>query len=279
MANRLTLMDGDLVEYQPTSVRTRLGRFPVRTSLSKKLPKAEQQHATPVPTSASHIDESAKPKYATPVHISADDERARPELPRKEKFLKCLTDQSDGSYYDFMPLDQAGPAVIACDNKDRSFVAIKRAKKSSIDDVFRIPDFVSDHVVNIKDMFLDKEEVVIVYEQMDVSLRHIMAVAGGPLQAFEIAAVCKEVSLPLGNILGADSGPGSWLEDLPISTGNSQCIMGVYPVLLFSFVKMGKSRSVSYARDRLCVKGLTRPQPISQIRFSKRGLFRLPWPI
>lgn len=242
-------MDGDLVEYQPTTVRTRLGRFPVRTNLPKKLPKAEHQHTTPVLTSASQSDESAKPRYAPSAHTSADHERTRPIPPRKEQLSRRLPNQSDGSYYDFMPLDQAGPAVIACDNKDRSFVAIKRAKKSNIDDVFRIPDFVSDHVVNIKDMFLDKKEVVIVYEQMDVSLRHIMAVAGGPLQAFEIAAVCKEVSLPLGNNLVLIRALGSWLKDLSISTGNSQCTMGICPVVQFSFAKMGKSRSVSYARD------------------------------
>lgn len=139
---------------------------------------AEQQYATPVADAAIHNDNSAKPKS-----------------PRKGKPMKCFSDESAESYYNFMPLDQAGPAVIACDNKDRTFVAIKRAKKSGVEHELRIPDSVSDHVVNIKDMFVDKEEVVIIYERMDVSLRHIMAVAGGPLQAFEIAAICKEVSL------------------------------------------------------------------------------------
>ena len=95
-----------------------------------------------------------------------------------------------------MPLDQAGPAVIARDNKeDRPFVAIKRVKKADHGLVYRIPDFTSDHLVNIKDMFLEGEdEVVIVYEQMDVSLKHIMAVTRGPLHSFEIAAICEEVS-------------------------------------------------------------------------------------
>lgn len=146
-----------------------------------------------------------------------------------------------------MPLDQAEHVVIACDSKARSFVAIKRARKSSIDDVFRIPKFVNDRVVNIKDLFLNKEEMVIVYEQTNISLRHIMTVTDGPLQAFEIATVCQEVNISLGHILSADSGSGSWLKNLPISTGNSQCIMGVYPMVLFSFVKIGKSRSVNYA--------------------------------
>ncbi len=84
-----------------------------------------------------------------------------------------------------MPLGQDGPAVIAPDNKeDGPFVAIKRVKRADRDLVYRVPEFTSDHLVNIKDMFLEgDDEIVIVYEQMDVSLRHIMAVTGGPLHS------------------------------------------------------------------------------------------------
>lgn len=81
-----------------------------------------------------------------------------------------------------MALDQAGPAVIARDNKKGgAFVAIKRTKRTDSQPVYRVPEFKSDHLVHLKDMFLEGEEIVIVYEQMDVSLRHIMAVTGGPL--------------------------------------------------------------------------------------------------
>ncbi len=111
-------------------------------------------------------------------------------------FTQVVRNKSRTSYHTFMPLDQAGPAVIARDNmKDRAFVAIKRVKRADRNPVYRLTDFTSDHLVNIKDMFLEgDDEIVIVYEQMDVSLRHIVAVIGGPLQAFEIAAICKEVS-------------------------------------------------------------------------------------
>jgi len=44
-------------------------------------------------------------------------------------------------------------------------------------------------------MFLEgDDEIVIVYKEMNVSLKHIMAVIGGPLYSFEIAAICKEIS-------------------------------------------------------------------------------------
>lgn len=63
-----------------------------------------------------------------------------------------------------MFLNQIELVVIVCDNKDRSFVTIKRARKSNIDDVFRILNFVNDHVINIKDMFLNKKKIIIIYE-------------------------------------------------------------------------------------------------------------------
>ena len=93
-----------------------------------------------------------------------------------------------------MPQDPAGPAVIARDiMEDRAFLTIKRVKRAN--PVYRVADFTSDHLVNTKDMFLEgDDDIVIVYEQMDVCLKHIVAVIGGPLQGFEIAAICNQVS-------------------------------------------------------------------------------------
>ena len=117
------------------------------------------------------------------------------KVARERRGVPKIIPQQTTSYQAFMPLDQAGPATIARDNlKDGTFVAIKRVKRADRNPVYRTPDFTSEHV-NILDMFLEgDEDIIIVYEQMDVSLRHIVAVVGGPLQAFEIAAVCKEVS-------------------------------------------------------------------------------------
>lgn len=178
MANRLTLMDGELTNFSPTPSQTRQGRFPVRIPLPVEPPPRSKQQ---------HVATSSVP--------ATDNESAMPKKPSNEKSIKYLSEAGVNPYYPFMSLDQAGPAVIARDNADRSFVAIKRVKKTGEKNKLRIPDFVSDHVVAIKDIFLEKEEVVIIYEQMDVSLKHIVAVTGGPLQAFEVATICKEVSL------------------------------------------------------------------------------------
>ena len=95
-----------------------------------------------------------------------------------------------------MPLDQVRPAVITHDNmNNRVFVVIKHMKRANLKPLYCVSDFKSDHLVNIRDMFLKGDhEIVIVYEQMNVSLRHVMTVTRGSLQVFKIMMICREVS-------------------------------------------------------------------------------------
>ena len=98
-------------------------------------------------------------------------------------------------YDEFMALDQAGSAMIGSENKEEpNLVAIKRVKKVDENPVERITPFTSDHLVQIRNMYEDGDDVVIVYETMDVTLRQLTGVLQGPLKAFQIAAICKEVS-------------------------------------------------------------------------------------
>ncbi len=114
---------------------------------------------------------------------------------KHKNYTQLVQNETQRSYHWFMTLNQAEPAVIARKNmKDEVFVAIKRMKRVDLKPVYHIPDLRSDQLVNIKEMFLKGDQIVIVYEQMDVSLRHIMAVNEGSLQGFEIAAICKEIS-------------------------------------------------------------------------------------
>ena len=110
-------------------------------------------------------------------------------LTRCNKLSYSARDQAAKTF----PSDSGYPAVLVY-GKEKGFVAIKRIKNSNL--IFRVLTFTSDHLVNIKDMYLGGDnEIVIVYEQMDISLRHIMAVTEGPLQETEIAVTCQEVKL------------------------------------------------------------------------------------
>ena len=82
------------------------------------------------------------------------------------KFIQVVRNKSRTSYHIFMPLDQAGPAIIARDNmEDKVFIAIKRAKRADRDPIYRVPDFTSDHLINIKDMFLEGDnDIIIIYK-------------------------------------------------------------------------------------------------------------------
>jgi hypothetical protein len=98
------------------------------------------------------------------------------------------------TYHEFMKLDQAGPAVMGCDNtRECNLVAIKRLKGVSKASKPRIQPFTSNQVVELKDMFFDNDDLVIVYEQMEISLRAVTGIQPGPFQDFQIAAICKEV--------------------------------------------------------------------------------------
>lgn len=110
--------------------------------------------------------------------------------PEPETNAKC-------NYQEFMKLDQAGPANIAFDNTRRP-VAIKRLQVTNLGSVPEIPNFTSDHVVNIKQSYMDRGDMVIIYEQMDISLRDMTGVlTKKPLQDTHIAVICKDVSILL----------------------------------------------------------------------------------
>ena len=182
MSNRMTLMDGEVPRRFPGNVaREQATRFPIKVPAQAS--SHQKRDLEPEHVSGS---KSVSPSPSKPQTVTAEN----------HSFTQVVRNKSRTSYHTFMPLDQAGPAVIARNNmEDRAFVAIKRVKRADRDPVKRVADFTSDHLVNIKDMFLEgDDDIVIVYEQMDVSLKHIVAVTGGPLQAFEIAAICKEVS-------------------------------------------------------------------------------------
>ena len=185
MANRLTQMDGEVPLVLPDKV--------ARERTTKEVASGSPVKAGPL-----------RRRDFTPKHQAFWDKPAtstdrKPGIVERNKssFAQLVRNKGKASYQEFMPLDQAGSAVIAHDNtKGGDFVAVKRVKRVDPKPVYTVPDFKSDHLVNIKDMFLEgNDEIIVIYEQMDVSLRHIMAVSGGPLQAFEIAAICKEVSL------------------------------------------------------------------------------------
>ena len=112
---------------------------------------------------------------------------------------KVVSKEPKRNYHKIMALDQAEPAVIGYDDTDRrSLVAVKRVKRRGKGEVLQIPNLNNSNLVSIMDMYLENEEVVIFYEQMDVSLRHITGILQDPLKPFQIATICKEAPIPEG---------------------------------------------------------------------------------
>ena len=116
-------------------------------------------------------------------------------VPRVSKDEKLARTFPNRSYHHLMIIEQAGPAIIGVDDSDhRKRVAIKRVTKPE-GSVPQVPPSTCDQIVNIKDMYVENGGVIFVYEQMDVSLRHLTGILQDqPLKAFQIAAICREVS-------------------------------------------------------------------------------------
>ena len=151
----------------------------------------------PVPVLASRLPQISR-KRALEVEERLKPSLTRPPIDPTESGWKSVKRRGGNEpktlYYEWMILDQAGPAIIGCDNtRAGNMVAIKRVKRPEQYSGRYMQPFVSDHVVNVKDMYCEDNEITIIYEQMDVSLRQITGTLGGQLKAFEIAAICKEV--------------------------------------------------------------------------------------
>jgi hypothetical protein len=100
------------------------------------------------------------------------------------------------SYHEFMALDQGGAANMGCDNtRECNLVAIKTLRGIDKNSIRGIRPFTGDHVVSIRDVYFDNNDLMIIYEQMDVSLRDVASILQGPFEPFQIAAICKEVGI------------------------------------------------------------------------------------
>lgn len=127
----------------------------------------------------------------------ADDDLNEDPLCERKRAHRIDT-PSRRNYHEFMVLDQAGPARMAYEHdKEDELVAIKRIKHVNTSSTKLEIPFTSDSVVSIRDMYLDDEYLMVIYEPMDISLRQATSILQGPLKHFHIAAICKRVKIRL----------------------------------------------------------------------------------
>ena len=169
MSSRLTTMDG--------SMSLSAGRQPIATN---EKPEKDQRHK----------------QYWS---VQSEKSMEGNSVAGQSTWMRVGT-KSRISYSELMILDQVGLTVIAEDkNSYGRLLAIKRINpevittKKKITEISGIPMVQNDFVVNIIDCFWDRHDLVVISEQMDVSLRHINGVVPDRLEAFEIAAICKDV--------------------------------------------------------------------------------------
>lgn len=69
------------------------------------------------------------------------------------------------AYNEFIVLNQARSAVIEYNNtRERNLMAIKRFNKIDKGLMHRLQPFTSDYIVNVRDVYFDKDNLVIIYK-------------------------------------------------------------------------------------------------------------------
>ncbi|MCJ1476735.1 hypothetical protein MMC13_005404 [Lambiella insularis] len=138
--------------------------------------------------------ESARPAVRNTVNEEASPVPGKGDIisPRLETNGRRVINAPRKSYHTLMSLDQAGPSTIGYDDAfPPKLVAIKRTKKPNEAGNIRLPRCSSKQLITILDVYLDVDEIVFVYEIMEISLRQVINVSS--LQTFQIAAICEQV--------------------------------------------------------------------------------------
>ena len=95
-----------------------------------------------------------------------------------------------------MALDQSGAANMGCDNTRKcNLVTIKTLREIDKNSIRGIRPFTGDHVISIRNVYFDNNDLIIIYEQIDVSLRDVASILQSPFEPFQIAAICKEIGI------------------------------------------------------------------------------------
>ena len=140
----------------------------------------------------------ASPVRGLPVNVGPSffrRTRTIEHIPKRAR--QGLGDKPQHSYHEFMSLDQAGSGTMAYDN-EYNLYAIKKSMvpASSEIDTRKIQAFQgSECVVCLLDVYRSLDEVHLVYECMDASLRQVLATPRGQLSPCEIAVICREVCI------------------------------------------------------------------------------------
>ncbi|EXJ56210.1 serine/threonine protein kinase [Cladophialophora psammophila CBS 110553] len=173
------------------------------------------------------------------------------------------------NYHEFMDLDQAGTATMACEyDRSANIVAIKRLRGIDASSTQLGRPFVSDTVVSIINMYFDGDLLTIIYEPMDISLRKVTSILKSPLKHFHIAAICKELVAGLSYIhdnlshYHGDLSCGTIMLNLDGSVKIGKSKFSSSPPQLMAIANIGES----FARNRI-ITAETRQHDIRTIGF------------
>ena len=134
------------------------------TQASKRT-RVQKDLITPLNIQASKKSISVQPNLP-PFKTKLYKKNKKSTLKFENKNVKQPIEASpSGPYEEYMTLDQVGPAIIGSENTEEpTLMIIKRAKKNNKSCFSEIAPFTSDHLVQIRAIYKDGSDAVIVYE-------------------------------------------------------------------------------------------------------------------
>ena len=130
------------------------------------------------------------------VALSTGLQQATKDLPTASKRFKGVKTDPWTKYHKFMKLDQAGLATIAyhdAGHGDRYLLVAIKEEKADENHISQLLPFSNANTVNLLDICYFEQTVHLIYEHVNVSLRHIQSTPRGSLNHCEISSICKEV--------------------------------------------------------------------------------------
>ena len=115
----------------------------------------------------------------------------------KRRIEKLIEFSHHKLYDEFMTLNQTELIMIESELSDNvnelSLITIKQIRKADKKPVKQISPFSSDYLVKIRNMHNNSDEVIIIYETMNVTLQQLTDILQDLLKVFQITAICKKV--------------------------------------------------------------------------------------
>ena len=184
-----------------SSAEKRTTRFPGDSVLGKRPAddsSIQQRLSASNLSRLSSFHSRPQPPALIKLKVNPDSQQysARTRYQRSSKGLHWKDGSPWSDYYAVMKEDQAGEVTIAYKNAiHHQIVVIREYRHNSNNEAKKLSNCGHSNIVDLKEVFRTQDVLFFVYEWIDVSIAEVQSAPYGKFASYQIAAICKEVSI------------------------------------------------------------------------------------